>query len=136
MIDLLDFLEIRSDRFSGNRHFILVDQAGSGKLLHDSLDPTRRVQVLQEMRTSGPQAAKVGSTFADNIEKMQIELDPGLTCNGGNMQNGVGGTSQGHIHGHGVFEGASGGDIPGKDISGDQIEDFHPRLFGQADSCR
>ena len=50
---------------------------------------------------------------------------------GGQVQHGVGGAAQGHVHSLGVVESGLGHDIPGADVLLHQLYDLHARVLRQ-----
>ena len=76
--------------------------------------------------------AQVGGLGADLVDHVQVQLHPGLVGDGGQVEHGVGGAAQGHVHRLRVVEGGGGHDIPGTDVLLDQLHDLHARVLGQA----
>src|SRR5581483_4036246 len=57
----------------------------------------------------------VGDAAPDPVEVLQRQLDPGLVGDGHEVEHGVGGTTEGHDHGDGVFERRPGHYLSGPD---------------------
>ena len=86
------------------------------------------------MVAGGAQGAEVRGAGGDFVEQVQGQVDPGLPGDGRDVQHGVGGAAQGHVHRHGVYEGLQGGDLPGQELVVDHVHDLEAGLFGQADA--
>ena len=108
-----------------------IQQTGLGQFLHDGPDAAGPVQILDIGVTGRSQMAEVGSLVADAVDHAQIQLHPGLVSDGGQVQHGVGGAAQRHVHGLGVVEGGFRHNIPGPDVFLHQFHDLHAGLLGQ-----
>ena len=93
-----------------------VQQALFGKLRHDGVDAARLLQILHVGVPGGGQMAQVGGLGGDLVGHVQIQLDAALMGDGGQMEHGVGGAAQRHVHGLGVVEGGGGHDVTGLDV--------------------
>src|SRR5208282_4489405 len=92
------FSEVLPRRPSRNGKRGRIYQLAARKLLHHSLYAPCRVEVFQEMRSTGSQAAKVRRTGADLVENAEIEADSCLNCNCRDVKDSVRGTAKGHVH--------------------------------------
>ena len=92
------------DRLTGN-------QTGLQKHTQDRRHPSGPVQVFQMVLAPWAQTANMGSFFADGVEQVQGQVKPGLMGHGRDVQDRVGGASQGHIHCHGVSKRRQSGDL-------------------------
>ena len=120
----------------GNRLSRAGDQGGIQKvlfrqLLHDGVDAARALQVLHVGIPGGGQVAEVGGPAGNLIGHVQVQRNAALVGDGGEVEHGVGGAAQGHVHGFGVVEGRFGHDIPGADVLFHQLHDLHARVLGQ-----
>ena len=68
------------------------------------------------------------------VEQVQGQVDAGLPGDGRDVEHGVGGAAQGHVHRHGVDEGLQGGDVPGQDLAVHHVHDLEAGFLGQADA--
>ena len=76
----------------------------------------------------------MGGDATDFVDQGKGDVHAGFLGNGLEMEHGVGGTPQGHVHGQGVAEGRLRQDIQGTDVLPEQFHHSHARLFGQSDS--
>ena len=93
--------------------------------------PPAPVQVLHIGVPGGGQVAQVGGLGGDLVGHIQGQLDAALVGDGGQVEHGVGGAAQGHVHRLGVVEGGGGHDVPGPDVLLHQFHDLHARVLGQ-----
>src|SRR3546814_16123360 len=82
-----------------------VQQATTGQGAEDAEDPACAVHVfhvvLLDVRRD---LAQLRYVAGQTVDVAQVEIDLGFLGGGQQMQDGVGGTTQGDVQGHGVFE--------------------------------
>ena len=131
----LNMFQIFTQGLAGNGHDLQIQaRLGVEQFAHHRRYPAGLVQLLQAVRPAGDQAAEMGHPLAHLIEQGEGQIHPRLPGNGGHMEHRIGGAAQGHVDGHGVFKGRTGGDIPGADVLGQQVHHRHARLLGKADA--
>ena len=87
------------------------------------------VEILHMVLSCRGKAAQVGSAAAHFIYGMQIELHARFGGDGGQMERGVGGASQSHIHRQGVAECLFCHNDAGAQIALQEFHNRHSRLF-------
>ena len=117
-------------------HHIGVEQTGVCQLLHNGVDAAGTIQVLHIGESGGRQVAQVGGLGGDLVGVLEVQLDTALVGDRGQMEHGVGGAAQGHIHGLGVVEGFRRHDVSGTDVLLDQLHHLHPSHLGQTQTGR
>ena len=75
--------------------------------------------------------AEVGGLAGNFIGQLQAQFNAALVGDGGEVEHGVGGAAQGHVHGLGVVEGGFRHDVPGTDVFLHQFHDLHAGVLGQ-----
>ena len=121
---------------SRHRHAFPADQPHIHQLLHHGVHAAGLVQILHIGGTRRGQMAEIGRFFTDGIGKADIEVKADLMSDGRQVQHGVSGTAQRHIHGQSVHDGILRDDIPGPDISPEKLHDSHSRMLRQLDPLR
>ena len=135
-IPVLHPLQVLGHGPAGDRQHGGVQQALFRQLLHDGVHAAGALQILHEGVPGGGQVAQVGGLGGDRVGHVQIQLDAALVGDGGQVEHGVGGAAQGHVHRLGVVEGGGGHDVPGLDVPLDQLHDLHARVLGQPQAGR
>ena len=113
-----------------------VQQVLLGQLLHHRVNAAGPLQVLHKGVPRWGQMAQVGRPGGDGVGLVQVNGHPGLMGDGGQVEHGIGGAAQGHVHGLRIVEGRRRHDVPGPDVPPDQLHDLHARLLGQAAAGR
>ena len=129
-------LQVLGQGLSGAGEHAGVQQALLRQLLHDGVHAARALQILHIGIPGGGKMAQVGGFGGDLVGQIQIQLDAALVGDGGQVEHGVGGAAQGHVHCLGVVEGGGGHDVPGADVFRHQLHDLHTGMLGQAQPGR
>ena len=132
-VPVLGVGDVLPQGLAGDGGDVGVQISGVGEFPHHGADAAGGVQLLHEVLPGGGQVAEVGGLLADLVEELQVQGDPGLVGDGGQVQGAVGGAAQGHVHGDGVAEGVQGHDVPGPDVPADQVHDGGAGVLGQLD---
>ena len=125
-------LQVLGQGLSGAGEHARVQQALLRQLLHDGVHAARALQILHIGIPGGGKMAQVGGFGGDLVGQIQIQLDAALVGDGGQVEHGVCGAAQGHVHRLGVVEGGGGHDVPGADVFCHQLHDLHTGMLGQA----
>ncbi len=86
------------------------------KNLHHLGDPSGPVEIRGDEPSPGLEVAEDRNPFAQGLEVVDRERNPGRVGDGEQMKDGVGRPPHRHGHGDGIFEGLAGQDMPGKDL--------------------
>ncbi len=129
-----DRAQILSDRPARDGPHVLVDDASTGELLHDSLNPPGGVQILQKMGPTRSQAAQVRRALTHRIEQVKVQIDARLGGDGRNVKHRVCRATECHVNGHGIFKGFPGGDVPRPNPLSHELHDLHAAQLGKTDA--
>ena len=80
------------------------------------------VEVVHHEPAEGFEVAQVGGAVADAVEVVEIEIDIRFTGDGQQVQDGIGGTAEGHGDRDGVLQRGLGDDVAGGDAETDQVD--------------
>jgi len=89
---------------------VLVKDTATVQLTQDAADAAGAVNVRYLPVSGGRGLADAGDRMGYALDVVQGEVHIRRLCGGQDVQDGVGGSAHGHIHGHGVFKGLLGGD--------------------------
>ena len=78
--------------------------------------------------------AEVGSAGVEVVDVVQVDLNAALVGDGREMEHGVGGAAQGHIHDLCIVEGGLGHNVTGPNVLFQQLHHLHTCLLGQPDA--
>ena len=81
----------------------------------------------------GGKTAQIGRAGADLIDGVQIKLHAGFRGDGRQMQRGIGGAAQRHIHRQGIVKRFRRQNITGAEIAFEQLHYLHPGVLGKMD---
>ena len=90
------------------------------------------MKVFHEMFAPRPDVGDVRRIGGDPIEHVQIDLDVGLVGDGRDVQGGVGGTSQRHVHSDSILKGVLCQDLRGGEVFLDHGHNTFAALEGDA----
>ena len=109
-----------------------IEQALLRKLLHHSCDAARKVKILHEGVARRGKVAKVRRFRADGVCRIEADRDARFMGDGRQVQHGVCGAAERHVHGFRVVEGGFGHDVAGADILFHKFHDLHARMLCKA----
>jgi hypothetical protein len=119
----LDHVEFLAHGPPRGCHAVLVDQPGLAQLLHHHGHAAGFVEVLGHVFAAGLEVHEIGRVLEDVADVEQVEVDPGLVRDGGQVQPGVGGAAGAGHDPRRVFERLAGDDVAGADVLFDQVHD-------------
>ena len=100
---------------------------------HHRRNAAGTVEILHVVLSCGGKTAQIGGAGADLIDGVQIKLHAGFRGDGRQMQRGIGGAAQRHIHRQGIVKGFRRQNITGAEIAFEQLHDLHPGVLGKMD---
>ncbi len=127
----VDGREVFRNGLAGDGEAVAVQQAGVEECAHDDRHAADLIDVRHHVAAEGLQVAQVRDLVADPVEVLEVELDLGLAGDGQQVQDGVGGTTEGHGDGDGVLERLLGHDVPGGDAEAEQVNHCFAGLAGK-----
>jgi hypothetical protein len=86
----LDQVQLLAHGLAGRGHAILVDQADLAQLLHHHGHAARLVKVLGHELAAGLHVDEIGRVVEDVADVEEVELDPRLMRDGGQVQARIG----------------------------------------------
>ena len=110
-----------------------VDEPQFIQPLHHGAESAGVVQVHQTVDACRIQLHQMGHGVGNGVDAPQVEGDPRLMADGGQVQHGVGGAAQGHVCGQAVSDGLFRDDVPGADVLSHQVHHPHTGVLGQKD---
>ena len=116
---------------SRHREAAGVDQPRPIQLLYDGVYAAGPVQVIHVVMSVGTDMAEVGGAETDLVKLFKRQGDAQFICDGGQVQRGVGGAGNGHVHPDGVFKGPLSENVTGADIALHKLHGAHARPFRQ-----
>ncbi len=119
------------DCLAGDSDAVAVQQAGGQQGLHDLGNATGIVQVHCQVLAAGFKVAQHRGFDAHAFKVVNGPFHFSGVGNGQEVQHGVGRTTGGHDHGHGVFNGFSRHDIARLQVFFDGLDQHFGGLFGR-----
>ena len=120
------------DGLAGDGEAAGIQQACLVQLAHDGIDAAGTVQVVHVVMSVRTDVAEVRRGLADLVKLLQRQGQPQLVGNGGQMQGGVGGAGDGHVHADGVLKGLLGQDVLRTDMLLNHVDHTHAGALGQS----
>ena len=112
---------------AGHGHAILVDQADLAQFLHHDGHAADLVEVFGHILPAGLHIDEIGRVLEDLADIEQVEIDPGLMRDGGQVQTGIGRAAGAGNDARRVFQRFAGDDVARAQPGGKQP---HHRLAG------
>ncbi len=123
----IDVRQVLGDGAAGDGEAVAVEEAGVEKRPHHHGDASDAEDIRHDVSSEGLEIAQVGDLVGDGVEVVEGELDVGLSRDGQQVEDRVGGPAQCHDDGDGVEEGLAGDDVAGGDAA---FEEPHHGLAG------
>ena len=116
------------------RDQIGIEQILLAQFVHHRIYTAGFIQVFHIGRACRCQMAQVRCLCGQFVCDIQVQIHTGFICDGRQMQHGVGGAAQCHIHGQSIHKCLLRHDIARTDVLFNQFHDFHTRMLCQADT--
>ena len=104
------------EAFAFHGSAVAVQQSGIQQQLHHLGNAASVVQIHRHVTAAGFEITDHRHALTDALEVVDAQIHAGRAGNGQQMQHGIGGTTHGHDHADGVFEGLFGEQIERADI--------------------
>lgn len=102
----------------------------------DAIEETREATGVEEIGhdvfSGRSQIGEDGCLAGDLVEEFERQVNAGTFGESGDMDDGIGGTSDGHVGGDGIFEGFAGEVLGGLEVFPNHIDDAEPAGGGHA----
>ena len=132
----VQLLQVVAHGLAGDSHALQIDAALTGQFRHDSGNAAGAVQVHHVILAGGGKLAQIRRLAAHSIKNIQGKVQTGFPEHRGQVQHGVGGAAQRHIHSHGIGHGFFRHNVQRADAALEHFHHLHTGLFGQADTGR
>ena len=113
-------------------HHGKIQQVLLGKLFHNGRNAACKVKILHEGVAGGCKMAQVRRFRADGVCRVQADRDACLMGDGRQVQHGVGGTAERHVHGFRIMEGGFSHDVAWADVLFHKLHNLHARMLCKA----
>ena len=104
--------------------------------MHDGIHAARLVELLHVGTAGRSQVAQVGGLHAHGVGDVEVDVDAALMGDGRQVQHGVGGAAQGHVHREGVLKSLLRHDVTRTNVALEHLHDGHARMLGQLQATR
>ena len=132
MVQILRILDVLRHGLAGAGDEVSLDESGVRQLLHHRIDAASPLQILHKRGTRRGQMTQVGGSGIELVHMCKINVNAAFMGNGRQVQHGIGGAAQRHVHDLGIVEGVLGHDITGTDVLAEQLHHLHACLLGKA----
>ena len=131
-VEYLAALDVLAHGFARNGRQVRVEQARAGELVHDGGDAARLVELLDVAVARRSEVAEVGRARADGVGLREVELEPALVRDGGQVQHRVRGAAERHVDGERVLERLLRHDVARTDVVPHELHHRKAGLLGEA----
>lgn len=135
-VEDLAALDVLAHGFARNGRQVRVEQVRAGELVHDGGDAARLVELLDVAVARRSEVAEVGRARADGVGLREVELEPALVRDGGQVQHRVRGAAERHVDGERVLERLLRHDVARTNVDSSRAPHRKARLLGRGDSAR
>ena len=128
---LVQVLQILAQGLAGDGHHVQIQHIPQHPLHHG--DAAGEPEGLRQLGAGGEDVAQVGHLMVDLVEELDGQVIAQLPGDGGQMDGGVGGATDGAVDDDGVLERRGGHDLAGGDVLLHQLHDLPAGIAGVLD---